>query len=87
MDMSETIKEDYRVLAVSGIQPLAFVFLCLIFFVGMKESFIATLAIPLAFLITFIYLNNSGSSLNFMTNFSLVLTLGIAIDTTIVIIE
>ena len=87
MDMSESIKEDYASLANSGLQTLVFVFICLVFFVWLKESFIATLAIPLAFLITFIYLNNSGSSLNFMTNFSLVLTLGIAIDTTIVIIE
>lgn len=87
MDMSETIKEDYAVLANSWVQTLLFVFVCLVFFVWLKESFIATLAIPLAFMITFIYLNNTWSSLNFMTNFSLVLTLGIAIDTTIVIIE
>lgn len=87
MDISEFIKEDYSILAKSGLQTLLFVFLCLVFFVGLKESSIATLAIPLSFMITFVVLNNTWSSLNFMTNFSLVLTLGIAIDTTIVIIE
>jgi len=48
---------------------------------------IATVSIPLAFLITFFVLDKLGLSLNFMTNFSMVLTLGIAIDVTIVIIE
>ena len=38
-------------------------------------------------MITFIVLDTFGYTLNFLTNFSLVLTLGIAIDTTIVIIE
>jgi Cu/Ag efflux pump CusA len=41
----------------------------------------------MAFLITFVVLDQIDLSLNFLTNFSLVLTLGIAIDTTIVIIE
>jgi multidrug efflux pump subunit AcrB len=38
-------------------------------------------------MITFIVLDTLGYTLNFLTNFSLVLTLGIAIDTTIVLIE
>ncbi|USN55925.1 MAG: efflux RND transporter permease subunit [Candidatus Peribacteria bacterium] len=62
-------------------------FLSLLIFVGFKEAGIATVAIPMAFLITFIVIDLLGLSLNFLTNFSLVLTLGIAIDTTIVIIE
>lgn len=41
----------------------------------------------LSFFCTFFILNSLGLSLNFLTNFSLVLTFGIAIDTTIVIIE
>ena len=48
---------------------------------------IASILLPLAFFITFIVLNAIWFSLNFLTNFSLVLTLGIAIDTIIVIIE
>ncbi len=86
-DMSELINEDYSMLANSGWQTLIFVFLTLLIFIAGKEALIATLAIPLAFLITFFVLDQLGLSLNFLTNFSLVLTLWIAIDTTIVIIE
>lgn len=86
-DLSEVIKEDYADLAQSGLFTLIWVFCCLLLFVWLKEASIATFAIPLAFMITFIVLQELDYSLNFLTNFSLVLTLGIAIDTTIVIIE
>ena len=86
-DLSETIKEDYADLAKSGLLTLVWVFCCLLLFVGLKEAVIATFAIPLAFMVTFIVLQEIDLTLNFLTNFSLVLTLGIAIDTTIVIIE
>lgn len=86
-DLSDIIIQDYKVLAESGLQTLALVFLMLFIFLGLKEWVVATILIPLAFLITFIVLNISGLSLNFLTNFSLLLTLWIALDTIIVIIE
>ena len=86
-DLWEVIREDYASLGWSGIQTLVFVFLCLLLFVWFKEASIATFSIPLAFLVTFMVLEYLWLSLNFLTNFSLVLTLGIAIDTTIVIVE
>lgn len=86
-DMSELITKDYKTLTTSWIQTLVFVFLILLVFIAFKEASIATFAIPLAFLVTFFVLDQLWLSLNFLTNFSLVLTLWIAIDTTIVIIE
>lgn len=86
-DLSEIIIEDYQTLATNGRQTLVLVFICCLIFIGLKESIIATIGIPLAFLTTFFVLDQLGLSLNFLTNFSLVLTLGIAIDTFIVIVE
>ncbi|MDD3144571.1 MAG: efflux RND transporter permease subunit [Candidatus Gracilibacteria bacterium] len=86
-DMSELILEDYSTLSGTAIQTFILVFLTILVFVGLRESLIASILIPLSFLITFIVLDTLGYSLNFLTNFSLVLTLGIAIDTVIVIIE
>ncbi|MFK7780244.1 MAG: efflux RND transporter permease subunit [Candidatus Gracilibacteria bacterium] len=86
-DMSELIIEDYRNLSKTAATTIILVFITIMFFVGFREGIIASLLIPLAFLITFITLDILGLSLNFLTNFSLVLTLGIAIDTVIVIIE
>lgn len=86
-DLSELIIEDYATLWNTAIQTLILVFVTILVFVWVRESIIASLLIPLAFLVTFLILNLMGLSLNFLTNFSLVLTLWIAIDTVIVIIE
>jgi multidrug efflux pump subunit AcrB len=87
MDLGETIIEDYKNLWGTAVQTFILVFLTIFIFVGLRESMIASILLPLAFFITFVVLNILGLSLNFLTNFSLVLTLGIAIDTIIVIIE
>jgi multidrug efflux pump subunit AcrB len=86
-DLSEVIKQDYATLSSSALQTVILVFVTMLFFVGRKPSIIATIGLPMGFMITFIVLDTLGYTLNFLTNFSLVLTLGIAIDTTIVIIE
>ncbi|NDK10237.1 efflux RND transporter permease subunit [Candidatus Gracilibacteria bacterium] len=86
-DLAETIIEDYKNLANTAIQTLVLVFVVIFLFVGLRESLITSILLPLSFFITFAVLNIIGISLNFLTNFSLVLTLGIAIDTIIVIIE
>lgn len=87
MDLSERIWEDYSDLANNWLQTLIFVFLALLIFVWFKESLIATITLPLAFFITFIVLKYMWLSLNFLTNFSFIVTFWIAIDTTIVVIE
>ena len=87
VDIGEYIAEDYDKLAVNGLTTLLIVFLIVLAFVGAKESFIATLSIPLAFFVTFFVLKAMGLSLNFLTNFSLIICLGIAIDTATVIIQ
>lgn len=86
-DIADYVREDYQSLASNGLQTIFLVFFAILLFVGMKESVIASMTIPLAFLITFMVLNQLGLSLNFLTNFSLIICFGIAIDTTIVIIE
>ncbi len=86
-DLSEVIVEDYKNLSETALITLVLVFITILLFVGFRESLVATLLLPLAFMITFIILDAMWLSLNFLTNFSLVLTLWIAIDTVIVIIE
>lgn len=86
-DMADLIVKDYKNLWNTALQTLFFVFIVILFFVWIRESIIASFLLPLAFLITFIVLEALGFSLNFLTNFSLVLTLWIAIDTIIVIVE
>ncbi len=86
-DMGENIIEDYQTLWKTALTTIILVFITILFFVWFTEWIIASLLIPLAFFITFIVLDSIWLSMNFLTNFSLVLTLWIAIDTVIVIVE
>ena len=86
-DLSDIIKDDYKQLSNNGLQTLIFVFIIVFLFIGIRESFIASLLILLSFAVTFTALDTLGRSLNFLTNFSLVLSFGIAVDTLTVIIE
>lgn len=86
-DIADVIRDDYQSLASNGLQTIVLVFFAILLFVWLKESVIASITIPLAFLITFMVLNQLWLSLNFLTNFSLIICFGIAIDTTIVVIE
>lgn len=86
-DISDVIIKDYKDLARSWLLTIILVFSVLLLFIWLKEAIIASIAIPLSFLVTFWVLNNLWLTLNFLTNFSFVLALWIAIDTTIVIVE
>lgn len=87
LDLGAELSKDYNNLAVNMLSTMLIVFLIVGFFVGAMESFVATVSIPLAFFVTFFVLNYLGLSLNFLTNFSLIICLGIAIDTATVIIQ
>lgn len=86
-DMSDILRDDYKSLAKNLLTTLTFVFLIIFVFVGLKEGIISIIIIPLAYLITFIVLDKMWYALNFLTNFSLILSLWVAIDTIIVVIE
>lgn len=86
-NLADNISDDYSNLAWSGISTLILVFIALLLFVWIKEASIATIAIPLAFYTSFIVLEKMWLSLNFLTNFSFIVSFWVAIDTTLVIIE
>lgn len=86
-DLAKTIIEDYQSLMKEAITTIVLVFVVMMLFVGFRDSLFATITLPLAFLSTFILLDLWGYSMNFLTNFSLILSFGIAIDTIIVIVQ
>ncbi len=87
MDLADTIRDDYTDLTHEALTTLILVFLAMFIFVGFRDSLFASLTLPLAFLTTFIGLYYLGYTLNFLTNFSLILSFGIAVDTIIVIVQ
>lgn len=86
-DTGELLIKDLTDLTRTGIQTVILVFLVLYVTVGWREALIAGSAIPLSFLIAFILLLTSGNTLNFVSLFSLILAIGILVDSGIVIVE
>ncbi len=86
-DTGEYVKEDLFNLTETGLITIVLVMLCLFATVGWREAIIAGLSIPLSFLIAFIGLLYSGNTINFISLFSLILAIGILVDSGIVVIE
>lgn len=64
---------------------IALVFIVLFVFLGIRQAIIASLAIPLTFAISFAVMNATGLQLSFISLFSLLLSLGLLVDDTIVV--
>jgi HAE1 family hydrophobic/amphiphilic exporter-1 len=55
--------------------------------IGWREALVAGLSIPLSFVVAFIGLYESGNTINFISLFSLILAIGILVDSGIVVAE
>ncbi len=63
------------------------VFVTLTLFVGQRQALIASMSIPLIYAIAFIAMKITDISVNFLSLFALMLSLGLLVDVTIVIIS
>ncbi len=87
IDMSEQIARDFSQLGHDFMLTIALVIVTLILLVGLKEALIAGLTIPLVFFSTFGVMQMTGTSLNFLSLFSLLLALGLLVDDAIVVVS
>ncbi len=87
LDSGELVLDDLVRLSSSGLQTVALVILLLVVAIGWREGLLAGLAIPLSFLFGFIGLYFSDNSINFLSLFSLILGVGILVDSAIVVVE
>ncbi len=86
-DLSDVIIDDYKSLGSNAISSILLVLAITALFIGFRQSLISTLGMILSFFITFIFLKQAWLTMNFLTNFSLILAFGAGIDTVIVFIE
>lgn len=86
-DAGQNILDDLIRLSLSGLQTVTLVILLLIITVGIRESILAGISIPLSIILGFIGLYFSGNTINFLSLFSLILGVGILVDSSIVMIE
>ncbi len=85
--VTDVMRKDYWNLFTSFVFSIAIVLISIFFFIGVKEGIVASLVIPISFLGTVFVLNMFGRTMNFMTNFAMILALGILVDTAIVMVE
>ncbi len=87
MNTSEQIDKQFSDLYRDFSITVLLVFTTLFIFVGMRQAIIALLSTPLTFLITFTVMNVTGIPLSFIAIFALLLSLGLLVDDTIVVIS
>lgn len=87
LDAGADIKNDLVRLSSSGLQTVVLVVLLLVVAIGWREGLLAGTSIPLSFLLGFIGLYFSGNTINFLSLFSLILGIGILVDSSIVMVE
>jgi len=86
-NMAEYVQKDIENLWSNAKQTILIVILIIWIALGFKEAFLAGISIPLVFLLTFFTMHTLEDTLNGLSMFSLVLCLGLVVDTTIVITE
>ena len=86
-DQAKFIQQGFDVMSNSAITGLIIVIIVLYFAMGLRNSFITALSIPLSLLMTFILLKVFGLTNNNMVRFSLVLCIGLLVDNAIIVVE
>lgn len=87
LNTGEEIDKQYYELIRDFLITVTLVFIALLLFLGIRQAVIASFAIPLTFLITFLVMNLTSLPLSFIAFFSLLLSLGLLVDDTIVVIS
>ena len=87
VNQATRINTDFNQLTHDFLLTLILVVGILFLIVGLKEAFVAGLAIPLVFFITFGVMQATGTSLNFLSIFALLLSLGLLVDDAIVVVS
>ncbi len=86
-DLSLIVQDRIDLLVRNGIQGIILVFICLALFLRIGLAFWVALGIPISFMAAFYVLYWIGESINMMSLFAFIMTLGILVDDAIIIGE
>ncbi len=86
-DMAEMVQGRIDLLSTNGLQGILLVFLVLAMFLSLGLAFWVALGIPISFMGAFLILNYFGASLNMLSMFGFIMTLGILVDDAIIVGE
>ncbi|MDX1685828.1 MAG: efflux RND transporter permease subunit, partial [Saprospiraceae bacterium] len=86
-DQSVYTRTEVENLENSIISGVILVVLVLLFFLGLRNAMFVGIAIPLSMLTAIMWLHLSGTTMNIVVLFSLILALGLLVDNAIVVVE
>lgn len=86
-DYSQFIRNDLKTLGTSGLQATVLIFIIILLALSFKEALLSFVSIPMTFLITLYVLYLRGDTLNSLSLFTLVLSLGLLVDAFVIILE
>lgn len=84
---ADFIEEQFNELQRDFVITLFLVFVTLLIFLGLRQAIVSSFSIPLTFFITFTIMNIFKIEFSFIAFFSLLLSLGLLVDDTIVVIS
>ncbi len=87
INSSELLNEEFGHLIRDVLITITLVFVVLLIFLGIRQAFISMLSVPFSFLITFFVMQATNIEFSFLATFSLILSLGLLVDDTIVVIS
>lgn len=87
VNTAEILSDEFSVLTRDVLLTVSLVFLVLLVFLGIRQAAISMLSVPFTFLITFFVMQWANIEFSFLATFSLLLSLGLLVDDTIVVIS
>lgn len=86
-DGSIRVKNSIGTLSTNALLGIVLVFIVLFIFLGFKNAVYAAWGIPFSFLLTIIFMDYFGVTLNNLSLFGLILVLGMIVDDAIIVLE
>lgn len=86
-NQAQTAQNEIRGLGVNLLQSLGIVFVILLLFLGVRPAFLVGIAIPLSLLMVFFWGAFFDHTINRITLFALILSLGLMVDSATVVVE
>lgn len=86
-DLSDMVQDRINLLLRNGIQGIVLVFIALALFLNLRLAFWVAVGIPISFMGAFLVLDFSGATINMISLFAFIMTLGILVDDAIIIGE
>ena len=86
-DLSTMVRDRIDLLLRNGLQGIILVFVALALFLNLRLAFWVSVGIPVAFMGAFMVLDHNGETINMISLFAFIMTLGILVDDAIIIGE